>query len=165
MSHAELIISASAQSHLDAHPDVRSLIAEAWSLADPPDAHVALPLQIDLGRIVGLSGAVATPLITVDTPALFALRTGRRRPSRVVSDDIEDAQRATSLVSLIVRPLAGGYSLISAWIGGLAPREPWDARSAEERAESLAWWCSHALVHDSATMAAPVESCWSSVLL
>jgi len=75
----------------------------------------------------------------------------------------------TSKVSVIGFPARGEegvYILITAWVGGLAKREPWDKniRTEAERQECLAFWCKEALVYDEEVMGSPFTSSWEDVL-
>ncbi|MBI4088893.1 hypothetical protein HY415_02250 [Candidatus Kaiserbacteria bacterium] len=75
----------------------------------------------------------------------------------------------TTKVAILASPSrqeAGTYVLVTAWVGTLARKEPWDPmiRSQEEYQECLRFWCSNALVWDPAVMSEPFESSWDEVL-
>jgi hypothetical protein len=70
--------------HLDAHPDVLDILHEAISkihLRNRPHQEI----EVDLGRIVGISTCIKTTAIRDDEQAQFALRKGRHFPSRVIT--------------------------------------------------------------------------------
>lgn len=58
------------------------------------------------------------------------------------------------------------YVLVTAFVGRLAPREPWDQNfeSDAERMEALEFWSRNALVWDADVMSAPFESTWAEIL-
>lgn len=145
--------------HLKAHPDVWDVLKEAVGLLVLDGSFCAK--DVDLGRVIGKSGCVPASKISVDEVTTFALRTNRTRPSRVVVADKVD----TSKVSIIAAPKdESTYTLFTAWIGELAPKEPGDAASEAEREGSLAFWTSHALVWDAETCGEIFETTWEQVL-
>ena len=55
---------------------------------------------------------------------MFATRTGRDRPSRVVVD-VTEGDETSGVVIIVKRVKPGHYVLITCWIGSLAQKEPW----------------------------------------
>jgi hypothetical protein len=150
---------------LVAHPEVRGLLLEAIGRVVLPRDGAFLSTEVEMGRIVGRSGCVSTPPIDPSERSLFAQRIGRERPSRVILGEGEETTKVVVL-AFASRGEAGTYVLATSWVGGLAAKEPWDPmiRSQGEYQGSLGFWCSHALVWDSAVMSAPFESTWDDVL-
>ena len=160
-----VVISDDTQRHLEAHPGIIDLLTEAIIKIKLPTMPQQLQLQVDLGRIVGKSSLLETPQITATTPCWFAKRQGRLGPSRVIPD-IGPAE--TSVISIIANAITSDrYELVSAWYGGMAPKEPWDPDLADDPLayeESINFWCSHALVYDPDVMDESFESTWKKVL-
>jgi len=151
--------------------DFEPIMAESniyFSLPEP------LKIAVDMGRLVGLSGAVETREVGLEESATFARRIGKPRASRVVCG-VE--MPPTSLVTLIVAPLFTQvvpnkkvfrfeYKLVVAYFGEAAEKEPWDPRieTDEEYKRSLAYWLSHALIYGICEMDEPFISNWQAVL-
>lgn len=161
-----LTISARVQSHLLAHPDVIARLPEAASKLHLPSDGMKLECEVPMGRVIGLAGVVTTPPIQTHDRALFALRNNRKFPSRVAP--LGAVGDESSTVVLIAKPgiHQGQYELITAWVGALARKEPWDPHisSREEFEDCLRFWSTTALVFNAATMAPAVESNWAEVL-
>lgn len=156
-----------AQMHLAAHPDVLAHLPEAISKTHLPTDGLMLEREVPMGRVIGRGGLVKTPPIGMDSEALFALRHNRKFPSRIAPLGAVGAESST--VVLIAKPSAsvlGEYELITAWIGVLARKEPWDPSISlrEEFDECLRFWSTSALVFDDATMTSPIVSSWAEVL-
>ena len=157
-SGAAVAVPEQTQKHLQAHPEVGAVLEEAVSAARFPRGEFAR-LEVGLGRVVGHDSLV------VDTEScLFALRKGREKASRASLKGAPESER----ISLVAywdeeREL---HVLIAAWVGILAPREPWDPNISSHREfqESLAFWNSHALVWDPEVMGPTFESSWALVL-
>lgn len=160
-----ILVSTNTALHLQAHPEVFDLLTEAIGQIKLPNDGSRLAVEVDLGRILGRSGCVATPVITNQTRATFAKRVNRPFPSRVA---IGAVGLEISHVVIIAKPSdrPGVYDLITAYVGDLAPKEPWDPTltTEVERAASLAFWTSHALVYDQTIMGPPIVSTWDAVL-
>lgn len=161
----QIVVPSKTALHLRAHPEVEGLLGEVCErLALPKDSSF-LRCEVETGRIVGLAGCVEARPVKVDEPATFAKRIEHSGPSRVVvARGVE-----TSKVSLLAFPSREDvrtYVLITAWVGSLAPKEPWDPNIASEleRRESLEFWCTHALVYDQSVMGEPFTSSWSEWL-
>ena len=161
-----LTISARVHSHLLAHPDVIAHLPEAASKLHLPSDGTKLECEVPMGRVIGRAGVVKTPLIQTHDRALFALRNNRKFPSRVAA--LGAVGNDSTTVVLIAKPRAGQgeYELITAWVGALARKEPWDPHisSREEFEDCLRFWSTTALIFDDAAMAATVESSWAEVL-
>lgn len=161
---SRITISERAQEHLLAHPDIWRFLPEATNKIVLPSNRSVLAIEVELGRVIGRSGCVSTPVIGIDDKAAFAVRLARLAPSRV----------AVGAIGLEVRHLVvkarptdqpGVYSLVTAYVGDLAPREPHDPTlTPEEQRASLEFWMTHALVYDPAIMGPVIETCWSEVL-
>jgi hypothetical protein len=148
--------------HLRAHPEVERILNKVCERLVLPTDSSFLRCEVEMGHIVGLAGCVETPAIRVDEPATFAWRLERKGPSRVVvARGVE-----TSMVSLLAFPNRDDvhtYVLITAWVGSLAPKEPWDTNITTEleQRDSLEFWCRHALVYDPSVMSSePFTSSW-----
>ncbi len=161
-----IIVPQKAEDHLRAHPEVEELLTEAVALVRLPRDSAFLSAEVELGRIVGRSGAVKTTPIVPTDRTLFAQRVGRAKPTRVVVG--KEGEETTKVVVLAfpARGEAGTYVLVTSWIGSLAPKEPWDPmiKTPEEYQDCLQFWCSNALVWDPAVMLEPIESSWEEIL-
>ena len=143
-----------AQQHLEAHPETKGILAEAIgkiSIASPATNNGMQTIEVDMGRIMGRSGRIATPAILPSQETLFAHRVGRSGPSRIaiVFPSHEDATV---------------YVLATAWVGTASQKEPWDPYFRIDRKACLEYWCEHALVYDASIMGAPFTSTWDDVL-
>jgi hypothetical protein len=161
-----IAIPAKAQAHLLAHPDVSAHLGAAIAKIRLPVSDF-LRAEVDMGRIIGPNGRISTPVISLDDPALFALRLGRDKPSRVAPLDTTGPN--TTYLSVLAFPSRSShrqYVCATAWIGRLAEKEPWDPqiRSESERIACLAFWSSHALIYDSTVMSPPFSSTWRQVI-
>lgn len=149
--------------HLKAHPEVLDILPEAIAkIRLPRQPHAEM--EVDMGRIVGVSSCVSTPSIGPDDQTLFALRTSRQFSSRVITDSL--GTPTSKVVVIAKRDQVGRIFLVTAWIGGLATKEPWDRfiKGPEQFKDCLDFWCSHALVHDPVTMGPVFQSTWNQVL-
>ncbi len=160
-----IVVPTKAEDHLRAHPEVGALLPEAIGLVVLPSDGAFLSTEVEMGRVVGRSGCVQTPPISPSDRSLFAQRVGRERASCVIMGVGEETTKVAILASPS-RQEAGTYVLVTAWVGTLARKEPWDPmiRSQEEYQECLRFWCSNALVWDPAVMSEPFESSWDEVL-
>ena len=138
---------------------------EAIARVQLPQDGAFLSAEVEMGRVVGLSGCVSTHSISSSDRTLFAQRVGRDHPSRVI---VGEGERTTKVVVLAFasREEASTYVLVTSWVGSLAPKEPWDSNihRDEEYQECLRFWCSHALVWDPAVMSDHFESSWEEIL-
>jgi len=161
----QIIVPPKTALHLRAHPEVERLLGEVCERLTLPSDSSFLRCEVEMGRIVGFAGCVETPPVKVDEPATFARRIERSGPSRVVMMQREETTKI-SLLAFPSREDARTYVLITAWVGSLAPKEPWDPNisSEIERRESLAFWLSHALVYDPSVMGESFTSSWSEWL-
>jgi hypothetical protein len=153
-------------SHLEAHPKIIDYLSEAISKTSIPIKQKdRIRIEIDLKKIVGKSSLINTEPITNNSDTYFSIRKGREGPSRVVLDE---QQKETSIISVVLDPIVDKqYSLISAWYGHNAPREPWDNSLLKYRKaldESLSFWCCHAIVYEVDFMEEPFISTWKKVI-
>ena len=158
----KLIITKKTEEHLRAHPEISGILPEIMNNLTFPEDGSFLRTEVEMGRIIGKSGRVETPQVQKNEKILFAQRIGRNKPSRVVLGQGED----TSKVSLLAFPdrSGGDYVLITAWVGTLAPREPWDCQKPKELKESIEFWCRNALVYNPEVMEEPFKSSWEEIL-
>lgn len=159
-----LLVPARTREHLEAHPEVGGFLEEVASLLELPRDGSFLAAEIDLGRIIGRSGAVEAEEVGLDEPATFALRVGRRKPSRVAVGAVGPEVSTFVVLAFASKEEVGTYVLITSYAGTLAPKEPWDAVPGREREESLTFWGRTALVWDPATCGAPFVSTWRQVI-
>ena len=160
-----IILTEGVREHLEAHPGILDLIPEIASRVILPTNGSRLASKISLGRVVGQSSLTNTQKIGLSETAWFAVRKNRMKASRVVPDA---GPVDTDLVSIVANPIEKkSYELVTAWFGGMAPKEPWDPDLAGDPPayeESINFWCSHAFVHDPAVMNEPFESMWGKIL-
>lgn len=150
--------------HLSAHPDLEKILVAVLlkvKLTDSP----FLEQEVDMGEIVGQSSRVATPAFSPQDEMMFAHRLNRFGASRV----IEQSQLGdeTSIVSVILKRVRPShFHLITAWVGTLARKEPWDPTISSEceRQKCLEFWCQNALIYDPKVMGPIYKSTWSAEL-
>lgn len=162
-----LVLPPKTKEHMAAHREVGDLIEEATARLQLPKDGSFLATEIDFGRVIGRSGCVATQPVAIGEKTLFAKRVARDKPSRVVVG--REGPETTKLVVLAFadKAVRGQYVLITAYVGELAPKEPWDRSMVSGSAEAVAaleFWCCHALVHDPAVMGQPFEATWQEIL-
>jgi len=162
----QLVIPWKTREHLLAHPEVGELLEEVAGLLRLPSDGSFLATEVNLGRIIGRSGCVATTPITSSTPTLFASRVGRDKPSRVVVGELGPEVSTVVVLAFADRDVEGQYVLITSFVGQLAEKEPWDRtiRSQAEAERALGFWSCHALAHDPAVMDNPFVSTWQEIL-
>ena len=160
-----IIVPPRAEEHLRAHPEVGVLLAEVIGRVTLPCDGQFLALAVEMGRVIGRSGCVKAPRVGINDSEKFAQRVGRDKPSRVVIG-VEGPEVTTVVILAFASKEARTYVLVTAFVGGLAPKEPWDRNlgSELERQESLEFWSTHALVYDASVMGDPFESSWGAIL-
>jgi hypothetical protein len=140
--------------HLAAHSDVTfNLLRIAFERIKLPEIKNNLKTEIDFGRIIGRTSKVKTKSVNPEDGALFAYRTGRRYPSRVVTNVLKPE---TSLLVIVAeRDRARGenaWVLETAYLGSDAPLEPLSGRVLRDEPDAqtlvLKFWCCHALIYD-----------------
>lgn len=151
--------------HVAAHPEVDdALMAEAMRLIALPKEG-RLTIELDFGRIIGLSGCVKTLPVMPETPTTFARRGNRAGPSRVL---VGGSKIPTSKLVIKANPTSVPrvYRLFTAFVGDRASAEPWNTElgTPEAREKSLRFWCSHALVYNQDVMGEVFTSSWIQVL-
>ena len=103
--------------------------------------------EIDMGRVVGKNSCIT---VNPTDNTFMAKRIGRRCLSHVViNKEFEDSTK----VIVLLGKNGNDYTLITAYIGCLAPMEPGDPRLLETNdteliEESKKFWSSHALVYN-----------------
>ena len=165
-----VIIPYETEQHMLAHPDVNlELIREAFDLIDLDAAKKNLEVCRNLGRVIGVTGKIRTPVIAPADCALFAKRKARPYPSRVVVGMEKEPTSEICVVANRSNRDTKTFILRTAWLGELAPPEPFSlgrfgADAAKEEV-SLAYWCSHALIYDDREfMDEPAESSWTIIV-
>ncbi len=160
-----IVIPPNVETHLQAHPEVHGILSSAIGKIRLPHGEF-MQTEVDMHRVIGRRGVTQTKLIDIDCESLFSVRTGRKHPSRVAPAGVVGDE--TSKVVIIARPGREHhpYILVTAWIGSLAQKEPWDPNisSKAEYKDCLDFWCSHALVQDPAVMSIPFMDTWRSIL-
>jgi hypothetical protein len=159
----KIILNAGTKEHLTAHPEAARYIQEAFALVELPQNGSELSLDVDLHRPLGRSGCLVVPEAGLDDVAQFAFRTARRGASRIVIPEGELPMVSTLAIKAIPTKYSKTYRLLTAYVGTLAPREPWDA-SPDQFEESIAFWSCHALVYTLAVMGEPFSSTWREVI-
>jgi len=150
--------------HLQAHPDVWDVIEEAILKVDTKGEDLVLA-EVDLGRVVGRSGAVkldSTPL-SMTNKLQFAKRIGRTNWSRVATTT--DGPEVSTVVVIAKKEVDGQYSLLTSYIGWLSEREPSDPNLlVGDVPPTLEWWKDYALVYDQSTFGEVVEMTWPEAI-
>ena len=120
-SEAQIVVLTETQKHLAAHPEVLTFLSEAVAKLPLPDGIHNIETEIDLGRIIGKSTCVRTPMIDPKEQTTFATRKNREHASRVIVD--VNGEESSKIV-IIARPDYEdklSYYLITAFIGNMAP--------------------------------------------
>ena len=147
----EIAVTEETWKHLEAHPDVKSILREVLLKVPLPEDSNFTRQEVNMGRTVGKTGLVR---VGYEEKMMFAYRKGREGPTRVVPASTPKAD--TSIVSIVAgKDEEGSWILYTAFLGILGTREPWDPNieTQEERDEALRFWChQYALVHDPETM-------------
>jgi hypothetical protein len=134
------------RSHLKDHPEVEALLPECFrliKLSDFTEANFAKP--IDLGRVVGTSACIE---VGPHDDIVYGTRPGRDKPSRFVLGRLEEPCTTVKLV-LWHNKAENLVVVITAFIGGETPPEPWStgaARSEADHQAAVKFWERHALV-------------------
>ena len=123
-------------SHL--HHEVQELLPEVFAgLVSEKGRFIVR--EHDFGRIVGESSCVATSGSDV---VCFAQRPKRAGLTRFVKN--RQAEPSDKAVVILKRDdYEPYYILITAFVGGMAAKEPWDSRATDEDRE---FWENHALI-------------------
>ena len=95
---------------------------------------------IDFGEEIGVSKCVETK---ADDEIVYAVRPKRRGPTRFVKNREGEP---TSEFTVILKKVDQGYIVITAFVGPLAEKEPWDPTATEA---SKVFWSNHALIWSS----------------
>jgi hypothetical protein len=154
------------QSHLQAHPDVLAHLPQAICKIQLPSDRKKIEREVQMGCVVGRGGIVKTSAIQIGDRTSFAVRANRKYPSRVAPPGVVGAESTTIVIIAKPTPTKGRYELITAWVGILARKEPWDPTiaSQDEFNDCLHFWRTTALVFDPATMSPAAESSWGETL-
>lgn len=132
--------------HLKVHADVTEHLEEAMSRIDTNDApFIKLAVQFD--HVIGHSTCVQ---VRKDDQFRYAKRLGRKYPTRFVMN--REAEPCSTVVVIMKRTPNSenyGYTLLTAYIGGLATKEVHDPKlEYEEAHEANEFWSKHALIWD-----------------
>ncbi len=140
LASGELVLDR-ADSHVASHPSVARILAELISHISS-EGRESFCEEVDLDREVGESICVATTDDGGGDEIIYAQRPNRRGLTRFVKN--REPAQTRSAVACFKRTTGGAYLLMTAFIGGRAPAEPWDRKWATP--ESFVFWSSHALV-------------------
>lgn len=129
--------------HMQAHSDVSmEHIREAIRKNDTYTGPFEL-WPINLGRVIGKDGCIQVKEDDPDVQHLY--RKGRNGTTPVVFD--RPAPDTSVMTIGICLDDDGKHTMFTAFYGPSAPKEPWDPSLSDEgRAESEAFWRTHALV-------------------
>ena len=154
-----------ARQHMQAHPGILNILQDLMMRVhlNKPDrtgrftdqqsglTGDTLGFQVDMGRQVGHSICVPAPF---EQRCTFTRRANRDIPTRVVLGGLP---KPTSTVIMWIRRFdeSGRYEISTAYAGSFAPREPSDPYFTsprtpmvqEEFDKALAFWRTHALIH------------------
>lgn len=159
-----IVVTQKARNHLEAHPEVIGLLSEGIKMINLPTSNEFLEISVDFGRTIGYRTLVKSPG-TQDTPSMFAVRSGRKLPTRIAMDK---ALEESSRLVVVARPAQEDkrtYLLVTSFIGETTPSEPHGRFQSKQEAEAaLNFWSNHALAYDPATMSPPFESNWRAIL-
>lgn len=130
-----------ADSHAAGHQGVDKVLAEVVSRISSEDRK-SFCEQIDFDREIGVSICVATTSDGGGDDIVYAQRPNRRGLTRFVKN--REPAPSRSAVACLKHTTGGAFLLMTAFVGGRAPAEPWDKQWATP--ESHTFWSSHALV-------------------
>ncbi len=159
-----LVVPPRTKEHLLVHPEVTQLLEVAARRVILPIDGSFLARAVDLGRPVGYSGCVESEAVGETKQATFAIRTARRKASRVVVGVKGSIVNTVVILAFQAREVTNTYVLVTSYVGDLAPKEPWDTLPGPEREASFAFWSEHALVYDGAVMGEPFQSTWGEII-
>lgn len=133
-------------SHINDH-GARELVIEAIPRIDASMVSEPMPIQVDLGRVLGESLCVPT---SSEDQIIFANRPPRTYPSRLVIGR-EGIEVSTAVLVLRRNPLGKGLVCVTAYVGAVAPPEPSPFLLRTDPvgyAAAIRFWSSHALLLD-----------------
>ncbi len=137
LASGELVVDQNV-SHVASHTNVLPLLEEVLSQISS-DGRESFCKEVELGRVVGETICVATDR---SDEIIYAQRPRRLGLTRFVKD--RNPVPTSKVTACLKRASGGAYILMTAFVGGRAPAEPWDSMWATP--ESLPFWNSHALV-------------------
>lgn len=139
LASGELVVDRK-DSHVASHESVMPLLAETFSQISSEGRETFCD-EVDFGRNIGETICVHTNS-SDDQNIVFAQRPNRLGLTRFVKDrTVEPTSKVTACFK---RTSGGGYLLMTAFVGGRAPAEPWDTKFAD--ASSREFWSTHALI-------------------
>ena len=130
--------------HNDVHPVEEGILKEALLQISPSENFVKE--LVTFNRIIG-----KTTCVTVDKTdtVVKAFRKGRMGPTPMVLN--RTPMDCTSLVVILKKIGDDEYILITAFIGQMSEREPWDPAIVPgscEQQKAEVFWSTHALIYD-----------------
>lgn len=142
-----------AQSHL--HLGVAVLLPEALARIDARGRQFLIE-EVDFGRLIGETVCVGT---TDADEIVFAQRPRRAGLTRFVKNRVAEPCSAVTVI-LKMGDRSSTYVLITAFLGQLAEKEPWDRsiRTDDEFARAKNFWSAHALVWGSESIVPGTET-------
>lgn len=138
-----------ADSHVATHTSVHAVLAEALKKIHASERGFIIE-EIQMGRIIGETICVATG---PGDQIIFGKRPNRWGLTRFVKN--RKSEQSSSVV-VILKKAEGNdfFTLITAFVGAMAPPEPWDQRTFSQKPdpkgaekESKEFWSTHALVY------------------
>lgn len=132
--------------HLKVHEDVREHLEEAMSRINTHNEKF-IKVQVDFGKIIGSSTCVK---VHDGDEFRYAKRIGRKYPTRfVLNREPEPCSTVTVIMKRTPNSDKYGYTLLTAYVGGLATKEVHDPKlEYEEAHEANEFWSKHALIWD-----------------
>ncbi len=138
------------QYHLKVHADVIEYLEEAMSKIDSKDESF-IKVAVNFNKTIGHSTCVK---VQDGDEFRYAKRLGRKYPTRfVMNREPEPCSTVTVIMKRTPNSDKYGYSLLTAYIGGLATKEVHDPKlEYEEAHEANEFWSKHALIWDEAIL-------------
>lgn len=137
LASGELVVDRK-DSHVASHESVMPLLADTLSQISS-EGREAFCDEVKFGHTVGETICVHTQ---PGDNIVFAQRPNRLGLTRFVKD--RTAEPTSKVTACFKRTSGGGYLLMTAFVGGRAPAEPWDTKFADTT--SREFWSTHALV-------------------
>jgi len=134
------------QYHLKVHADVIQYLEEAVQRIDSKDERF-IKVCVDFGKTIGASTCVS---VRDGDEFRYAKRIGRKYPTRfVMNREPEPCSTVTVIMKRTPNSENYGYTLLTAYVGGLATKEVHDPHlEYEEAHEANEFWSKHALIWD-----------------
>lgn len=125
----------------------RKIIQEALSYMYANNANFKVK-TVCFKKQIGFNHCVS---VEEDDDVVMVYRKGRQGPTPMVKNRKAEPSKEVTLILKKETSLENHYTLITAFIGPEASKEPWDKslrEGSKEKERSIAFWKTHALIYD-----------------